>query len=86
MDGVWFAVETRSFDEPHTQCILCCFDEPHTQCILSDPYWREKTLCDFVGKTLSVGLHLDIYRPTSFKHDMMVETTKLSILIMVWMT
>ena len=33
-----------------------------------------------------MGFYLDNYRPISFKHDVMIEITKLYILIPVWMT
>ena len=47
---------------------------------------REPYLYDFVKQNFNIGLHSDIYRPVSFKLSMMVETTKLYILIYVWLT
>ena len=42
---------------------------------------------DFVKKEeIGVGLYSDVYRLISFKLSMMIETTKLNILLSVWMT
>ena len=47
---------------------------------------RETYLYDFVKKNFNVGLCSDNKRLVSFKFGMMMETTKLYILISVWMT
>ena len=53
--------------------------------ILSHPFniqGREPYLPEFVGgKTFNIGWYSDIYRPISFKLGMIVETTKLYVLI-----
>ena len=53
----------------------CCSNEPLTHLISSDQYSR-----DFLG------LHLDVNQLTSFKLNMNIDTTKLYILIHVWIT
>ena len=50
---------------------------------------RETYAYDFVQKkkkSFNVGLHSNIYKPISFKHRTMIETTKLYILTLVYMT
>ena len=37
-------------------------------------------------KTFSISLYSDIYRPISFKPGLVIETTELYILVLVWMT
>ena len=44
---------------------------------------REPYLCDFIKKE-QIALYSDICRPISFKLDMMIGTTKLSIFCSVW--
>ena len=44
------------------------------------------TIVISLQNTVSAGLYSDSYRPVSFKLGVMVETTKLYILISVWMT
>ena len=72
----------------------------HTHFILSIQYSRERTLLMWFylkqtnkkkpkqtkPNTFSIVLYSDIYRLISFKLGMMRETTKLFILILVWMT
>ena len=47
--------------------------------------WTEPFLCDFFFflKACNNGLYSDIYRPVSFRLRLMIETTKLYILISV---
>ena len=54
--------------------ILCC---PF------DVQGREPYLCDFVKKDINDCLYSDIYRPVSFNLGLMIETTKLYILVSV---
>ena len=37
-------------------------------------------------KNFNVGLYSDIWKPNYFKFDVIIETTKLYILLSVWMT
>ena len=63
--------------------------EPHTRFILFIQYSRERTLYDYIillEKNFNVGLYSDIYRQISFEFSVMIKTTKLYILISVWMT
>ena len=46
---------------------------------------REVYLCDFV-KNVNIGLHSNISRTISFKLSMMIRTTRLYILMSVWIT
>ena len=43
-------------------------------------------LCDFQKRSLNFGLLLNIYRPVSFKHGVMIGIIDLCILIPIWMT
>ena len=56
--------------------------------LLSGPYnilAREPYLYNFINKNINIVLYSNIYRPISLKLGMMIETTKLYILISVWM-
>ena len=46
---------------------------------------RELNFGDFENM-FKIGLRLDAYKPISFKLGMMIDTTKLYILIPLWMT
>ena len=78
------------FISQNCQLIWIDFDvhEPQTLSILSIQYSRDRTLLIWFlfKKNFDIGLHSDIYRPISFKLGMMIETTKLYILISVYMT
>ena len=47
---------------------------------------REPNFCDFVSKNFNVGFYSDISRPISFRFGMMIERTKLYIMVSLWMT
>ena len=47
---------------------------------------RELNFSDFEGSMFQIGLCLDTYKLFSFKLDMMIDMTKLYILLPVWMT
>ena len=54
------------------------FEECQIHFILSDLIlWRGSYLGDIVQKHFNNGLHVDIYRPVSFKHGMIKGTSKL---------
>ena len=57
----------------------CWCIEPHTHVISSVEYSMERTL------PMWFRYKNNVYRPISFKLDMMIETTRLYILISVWM-
>ena len=72
LDGLWYAVQT------------CRSEEPHAQCIMSNYYPKERTLGVFsLTKSLALVCIFDIYRTISFKLVMMIDTTKLCIVISV---
>ena len=57
--------------------------------ILSHPFsvqMRESYFLEFVNRTLDIVLYSDVYWQISVKLGMTIETTKLCILISVWMT
>ena len=47
---------------------------------------RELYSADFVRYTLNIDLHSEAYQPISFKLGLMIDTSKLDILIPVYMT
>ena len=62
-------------------------DDPHNYFILSVQYlWERAVLMWFHSKNFNIGLYSDIYRQISFKHGIIIETSKFYILISVWMT
>ena len=73
---------------------ICCTvetswgDERHTRFVSSIKYSREKSMfASFCfWKKVNNGLYSGIYGPISLKLGMMIETTKLYILISVWKT
>ena len=69
---IWSAVET------------CCCDEPHTHFILSILYLKERTVrMLFHWRHWFIGSFSDSYRQIYFRLGMMIEITKLCILISV---
>ena len=75
LNGIWYTVET------------CWSNEPHSDLILSSQYSIERSLLLwFCKRKFDVGLYSDIYRVISFKLGVVMETTKLCILILVSMT
>ena len=75
LNGMWYTIVTCSCDEPHTH-LFCPFSIQG----------REPYLCHFVNSKKKISLYSDIYKPASFKLGMMIEITKLSVLISVWIT
>ena len=68
--------------------LACCWDNvnpPWSRWI--NIQWRESNLSDFEKKNkLSFGLHLDIYKPISFKLCVIMDTADLYSLMQQWMT
>ena len=72
LGNAWRDLSIISWEQVTFYCV-------HSVCKGESPFQKQSP-----GFTL--GLYFDIYRPISFKLDMMIETTKLYILISVWMT
>ena len=78
LDGICYPVETYWCDKPHTHFV------PSIQ------YSRGKPILTWFlekGKIFNIGFYSNIYRPISFKLNIMIETTKFYILMqrtLVW--
>ena len=79
LNGMCFTVETCWCDEPQSFYLVhSIFKVENPIYVISSKKQKQKTW--------SFDLYSDIYRLISFKFSMAIETTKLYILILVWMT